>query len=92
MKTKIISLLDAIKALLDGGVIVDNYSPIEGESEYKVMQAVFENQPEKCIGHITEKQFSRLRSKGIILYRGMRRLDETGDLLGYFSLAKEGEK
>ena len=86
---KAMNIVDVFKALLDGSIIVEKCRLITGKSQYKVMLPTFENQPHKCAGHITEKQFCALRNKGVIYYSGTSSKDKNGYVYGYFYLNTE---
>lgn len=88
---KAMNIVDVFKALLNGSYIVEKCNLVTGKSQYKVMLPAFENQPHKCAGHITEKQFSELRNKGVIIFAEQQRKRRKDDrhIYGVFYLNKE---
>ena len=64
---KAIHTLDAIRVLLNGGQIAENFPKISGKTEYWVqLPHDLVNGAYKDIAHITEKQFSELQNHKLL--------------------------
>lgn len=89
---KAMNVLDVVKILLlDGGRVVERCPAVMGRTTYEVqvphdmIQGAY-----KCVGHITEKQFSDLRQRGIMSYTGESGQDKYGTISNrYYLTTKE---
>lgn len=88
---KTMDIVDAFKALLDGGCILQKFPPVSGKIEYKVLIPTIPNCAMKCIGHITEKQYDELYKKNIISLDIEQARGKVGNLRYYWFLVREDQ-
>lgn len=77
------------KILLTGGHIVWKSPSVHGKQEFKVMMTGEGLSPDKCVGHITEKQFGEMSSVGLLAVEGKMSADKYGNVYSVFRLANK---
>ncbi len=87
------NIVDVFKVLLEGGHIIWKCPAVMSQSEHKVMvPGEYEDEPDKCVGYITDKQFNELHKKGILDVAAHAKQDKHGNIYTPFCLtSKEKE-
>lgn len=88
---KAMSYVNVFKILLSGGHIVRKSPPIHGKEEYKVFLPGDGLNPDKHVGHITEKQFDEFSCVGLLAEEGKMSADKYGNIYNVYYLAKKEE-
>lgn len=81
------NILDVIKALLNNGRITEICPAVQGKIEYRVsVPDENMNGAHRSIGHITEKQWGDMVSKGIIRYYATNEGYKSGKTINFYKL------
>lgn len=70
-------IIDALLVLVGGGYLVEYEPTAYGKHTFRIYRASLGNNPSRCAGHITEKQYEQLQRRGALrVFR--KKTDQSG--------------